>query len=425
MEESFLHFTWKFQQFNTRNLISDSGQKITVLQPGFQNSDAGPDFNSAKIKIGEITWNGSVEIHINAKDWYRHNHQTDDAYNNVVLHVVWKNDAFIERKDKTIVPTLELKDIVDEQVIHNYNQLFEPDDEILCRKFIDMVKPITVLSMKDKVLAQRLEAKSEEIFREIALTDYDWEEISWRMLCRNFGFKTNAHPFYELGKSMPLKILKKESQQLRMIEALLFGQAGFLEEEFDDPYFLELKNEYIFRKKKYTIERRLDKYQWKFLRLRPANFPTIRIAQLAKLVSKSENLLSLFINYASIKELKNDFEIVQSSYWQKHYNFGKPAKTTIGRLGKASVENILINTAAPLLFAYGIHKDMEELKEKALELLASVNAEKNSITKRWDSLGMEIKSAFDSQAMIELYNQYCMRKRCLSCSIGTDIIRAG
>ena len=422
MEEAFLHFIWKFQQFKSRDLKTDSGQKITVLNPGYKNTDAGPDFSNAKVKIGEITWNGNVEIHINAQDWNRHNHQNDKAYDNVILHVVWKMDASILRKDKTTIPAFELKNVVDEQLVFNYNRLFEPGDDILCNRFLDKIKPVTIFSMMDKALAQRLEIKSETIFREIALTGNDWEEIAWRMLCRNFGFKTNTFPFSELGKSLPLKILKKESQSLKTIEALLFGQAGFLEEDLEDMYFNDLAGEYNFKRKKYGLERRLDKHQWKFLRLRPANFPTIRIAQMAVLIAHQTNLFSLFMDFESIPGLKNSLAVVQSDYWLHHYNFGSPSKIQTGKLGISSIENILINTVAPLLFAYGVHKDQDELKEKSMELLASVKPETNSITKKWKAIGIDVKSAFDSQALIEIYNQYCLKKRCLNCSIGTEII---
>jgi hypothetical protein len=295
MEESFLHFIWKFQKFKHRNLKTDSGKEIKVLHPGFNNKDADPDFSNAKIKIGEITWNGNVEINVNAKDWYRHNHQHDKAYDNVILHVVWENDTSVTREDKTSIPAFELKNIVDEKLLLNYRQFSESGDEILCGRQMNKIKPITIFSMLDKTLAERLETKSEKIFRDIAFTGNDWEEISWRMLSTNFGFKTNAFPFAELGKSMPLKILKKESENLHSIEALLFGQAGFLENKLEDPYFSELKKEYTFKSKKYDLERRLDKHQWKFLRMRPANFPTIRIAQLAALVSSQSNLFSLLV----------------------------------------------------------------------------------------------------------------------------------
>ena len=423
MEEAFLHFIWNFQQFRSRDLRTVFGQSILVLHPGQKNSDAGPDFKNAKIKIDEIIWNGNVEIHINAKDWNRHNHQNDEAYDSVILHVVWKNDAIIHRKDDTVIPAFELKNIVDEQLIHSYRQLMEPGNDILCARFLDKIKPVITYSMLDKVLAQRFSSRSENIFREIGLTGNDWEEISWRMMCRNFGFKTNAFPFYELGKSIPLKLVKKESQNLKTIEALLFGQAGFLENEIEDAYFLSLKKEYNFLKKKYSLERRLDRHQWKFLRLRPANFPTIRIAQLATLVASHKNLFSLLMDYESISGLKNSLSVVQSDYWQNHYNFESKTEIEIGKLGVSSVENILINTVAPLMFAYGMHKDQEELKEKSMELLASIKPESNSITRKWKASGLTVQSAFDSQASIELYNQFCIKKRCLDCAIGIEIIR--
>lgn len=423
MEEAFLHFIWKFQQFNTRDLKTDSGQEIIVLHPGYKNSDSGPDFKDAKVRIGAITWNGNVEIHVHAKDWNRHNHQHDKAYDNVILHVVWKNDMSVLREDHTIIPAFELQHVVDEYLLYNYNQLQEPGDEILCGRFLDKVKPITVFSMMDKALAQRLEVKSAKIFREIAFTGNDWEEIAWRMLCQNFGFKTNAFPFFELGKSLPLKILKKESESLKTVEALLFGQAGFLEDKLDDAYFVDLKKEYEFKRIKYSLDRNLDKHQWKFLRMRPANFPTIRIAQLATLIAQQSNLFSFFIDYANISDLKKNLEVVQSDYWINHYNFGSPAKTQSGKFGISSIENILINTVAPLLFAYGVHKDQVELKEKSMELLASVKPETNSITKKWKAKGVDVKSAFDSQAVIEMYNQYCLRKKCLDCAVGAEIIR--
>lgn len=425
MEESFLHFIWKFQQLNSRELQSQTGAKITILDPGFKNQDAGPDFKNAKIKIGEILWNGNVEIHVNAADWYRHNHQVDDAYDNVILHVVWKNDDVIKRKDQTIIPALELKNIVDEKLILNHDRFFESRNEILCKRYLNKTKPITIHNMMDKVLAERLEQKSNLIFKEIAFTDNDWEEISWRIFCKNFGFKTNADSFYDLGKSTPFKLLKKESDSLQNIEAILFGQAGFLEDDYSDDYFSSLKKEYFFRQKKYSLERRIDKHQWKFLRLRPANFPTIRIAQLAALVVNNINLFSTLVNFSSLKDLKENLQSFQSEYWQNHYNFGIKAKSKVGKLGQSSIENILINTVAPILFAYGIHKDNEEYKEKALELLTSVKPEINATTKKFMESGMDIINAFDSQAVLELFNQYCLRKRCLNCAIGVELIRSG
>ncbi len=423
MEESFLHFLWKYQHFNSRELTTISGQEITVFHPGYLNTNAGPDFINAKVKIGNITWTGSVEIHVNAKDWHRHGHQEDGAYDNVILHVVWKNDAVIHRQNKSEIPAMEMKGIVDHRMIEKYQRLMAlAGADILCNAFLENTKPITIYSMMDKVLAERMQEKAENIFREIALTGNDWEEIAWWMLCKNFGFKTNTSPFHDLGKSLPLKILKKEVQNPKTVEALLFGQAGFLEDKSDDAYHAELSAEYAFKSMKYSLERRVDRHQWKFLRLRPANFPTVRIAQLAALVVRHSNLFSLFMDFEGFSTLKKQLAVTQSEYWLRHYNFGTVTENEIGRLGAGSIENILINTVAPLLFAYGVHKGREELKEKSFELLAAIRPEANSITKKWKHTGLEIKSAFDSQASIELFNQYCLKKRCLHCAIGTEII---
>jgi hypothetical protein len=423
MEEAFLHFIWRFQQFDHSSLLTDTGQHISVFDPGHKNSDAGPDFKNAKVRIGEIVWNGSVEIHINSSDWNRHNHQADAAYNNVILHVVWKNDAVIHRHDGTILPALELKHIVNPNILTKYQQLLTPEDDILCRRYLPGVKYLTKYQMLDGALARRLEHRSEQIFREIGFTDNDWEAIAWRLLARNFGFKTNADPFMELAKSLPLNILKKEAHSRMTIEALLFGQAGFLEEDPVDDHQSELRREFDFKSAKYKLERRLSRYQWKFLRLRPANFPTVRLAQLTDFISRHPNLFTLFVDHSSPKALLEELHCEQSSYWGEHYDFGKKSKTPIGGFGRMSVENIVINTVVPLLFSYGIHKDHEEMKEKAVQLLLELKHEKNNIINRWQNAGLEIKSAFDSQALIEQFNSFCLKKQCLRCPVGAEIIR--
>ena len=425
MEETFLHFIWKFQYFDASNLMSENEQEILVLNPGIKNNDAGPDFLNSRIKIGDIVWNGHVEIHIDSKDWIRHKHQNDPVYDNVILHVVWKNNAPIKRKDNTSIPAMELKGRVDEKLILNYEQLMYPGEDILCKSFLPRIKPLLFLNIREKALVQRLEKKASLIYRELGLVNGDWEEVSWRMLCKNFGFKTNAFPFTELTKSLPFKILKKESHHFMTVEALLFGQAGFLEHEIDDVYFDKLKREYDFKKKKYNLERRLDEHQWKFLRLRPANFPTIRLAQLARLIIEHENLFSFLLNFNDSRALKKELVLEQSEYWKTHYRFGVKSASNIGNLGISSIENILINTVSPLLFAYGNHRDNDDIRDKATELLESIRAESNAIVNKWKDLGIEVKNAFDSQAYIELYNEFCSKRRCLNCSIGADIIKCG
>jgi len=422
MEEAFLHFIWKFQHFRTPALSTVDGQEVIIFHPGLRNTDAGPDFLNSRIKIGEITWNGHVEIHVMASDWSRHGHQKDKAYNNVILHVVWENDASASRADGNIIPTLVLKNLLQPHLYLNYKKLLEPGDEILCRKFIGKVKPITILNMADRAIAGRLQERAESILRELFLADGDWEEVAWRFLCRSFGFRTNADAFFDLGKSLPFKLLKKDYGNPYIIEAMMFGQAGFLDEEPVDEYQAGLKTEYDFKAKKYKLEKRLHRFRWKFLRLRPANFPTVRISQLAAIISAQPTLFSFFTDFQDSRDLRKSLAITQSPYWRDHYQFGEKTTHHIGGLGKSSIDNILMNTVAPLLFAWGIHRDDDASKEKALQLLGELPAESNSIISKWKSLGIEIKSAHDSQAFLELYKEYCLRKACLQCSIGMEII---
>ncbi len=424
MEEAFLHFIWKFQHFSTPSLATDDGQEVTIFHPGLRNSDAGPDFLNARIKIGDITWNGHVEIHVLAADWSRHGHHQDKAYDNVILHVVWENDAPANRSDGNRIPTLVLKDLLLPHLYLNYKKLLEPGDEILCRNFIGNVKPLTIINMCDRAVAGRLQDRAEAILRELFLAEGDWEEVAWRFLCRAFGFRTNADAFFDLGKSLPFKILKKECQNPMTIEALIFGQAGFLDAEPIDKYQEALKAEYDFKTKKYNLEKRLHSFRWKFLRLRPANFPTVRISQLAAIISKRPTLFSFLTDYQDSSNLRIALSIRQSTYWMEHYQFGEKTSHPIGGLGKNSIDNILMNVAAPLLFAWGIHRDDDASKEKALQLLGDLPAESNNIIAKWNSLGIRFKSAYDSQAFLELYKEYCLRKGCLQCSIGMEIISA-
>jgi hypothetical protein len=278
--------------------------------------------------------------------------------------------------------------------------------------------------MLDSALARRLESRAQKIFREIGLTDLDWEEIAWRTLAGNFGFKTNADAFMQLAKSLPLKILKKEAHNPMTIEALMFGQAGFLEEAPADENQKKLSEEYVFKSGKYNLERRLSRHQWKFLRLRPANFATVRIAQLASFIARHPNLFSMLVDHESPAVLLKQLETEQSPYWKIHYDFAKAAQSRIGSLGRLSIENIVINTVVPLLFSYGVYRDDEAMKEKAMQVLTEIKPEKNnSIISQWKNAGMRVTSAFDTQALIEQYNHFCLKKRCLNCAVGVEIIR--
>jgi hypothetical protein len=422
MNEAFLHYIWQYQYFDKNNFQTSAGEPVSVLQSGFKNTNAGPDFLNAKIQIGDVVWIGHVEIHIESSEWISHRHHVDPAYENVVLHVVWKENQFILQKDGTKLPTAELKGRVSEDLLLRYRKLINQPDTIPCAHQLPDVREITKFEMIEKALVERLEHKSFAIRERLAGNQNNWEETSYQLLFKNFGFKINSPAFERLSEILPFKIVQKHDQVLQ-VEALLFGQAGFLDESKDDTYFSLLKREYTLLAKKYSIyERRMNKSQWKFLRLRPANFPTIRIAQLAALLVIRKNIFSNIVDAASYQHLFEMFSVSQSEYWQTHYRFGYPTDEKISGVGDASVFNLLINTAIPLMVAYGKEKDDQRYTDRALTIMQQIPSEENAIIKRWKVQGFRSTSAADSQALIELFNNYCLRKRCLDCNIGFSIL---
>jgi hypothetical protein len=424
MTEAFLHYVWQFQYFNKSDLLTTDGDPVSIFSPGNRNTHAGPDFFNAKIRIGEIDWAGSAEIHVHSSGWTDHRHDEDDAYENVILHVVWKEDKKIRRRDHSLLPTLELKNRVHEKLLLQYRRLVNDPNQIPCASFLPSVPSLTWLSMLDKALMQRLETKASQVQTMLARNNNDWDETTYQMLCRNFGFKVNAEPFEQLAQSLPYKALLKHADQPVQVEALLFGQAGFLEERAADDYFLLLKREYMLLGKKFNLyANRLNKVQWRFLRLRPANFPTLRIAQLAALIGNRKNIFSRVLEALSYQDLHVLFSVNQSSYWQHHYQFCKPVSEAIPPVGTMSIDNIIINTVVPLLVAYGKVRDEQELIDRAVDILQHVAAEENAITKNWNALGVKSSSAGDSQALIELNNSFCLKRRCLDCNIGFSIIQ--
>jgi len=334
MNESFLHYLWQFQYFDKNDLLSSDGEPISILKVGFLNSNSGPDFSDAKIKINGIEWAGTVEIHIKSSDWQVHHHETDAAYDNVVLHVVWENDQQIFRVDKTLIPTLELKDRVDASLLKEYRKLINNPSAIACEKSFTGVDDLVKLSMLDKALMQRLENKASQVNEILKLNQGDWEETCYQLLAKNFGFKVNADPFYQLAKSLPYKIIQKQNGLLQ-VEALLFGQAGMLETKTKDEYITSIFQEYKLLAQKYSLhESRLNPSQWKFLRLRPANFPTVRIAQFASLLYSSKNIFSQFVSANSFSSIQKLLAVDQSAYWSTHYRFGKKAKGAVPDIGE-------------------------------------------------------------------------------------------
>ncbi|MDN5200616.1 DUF2851 family protein [Fulvivirgaceae bacterium BMA10] len=424
MKEDFLHFVWKHQYFDKKNLVSTNKEPINIFHPGFQNFDSGPDFSNTKLRIDNIDWHGHTEIHIKSSHWNAHAHQSNPAYDQVILHVVWEDDRTVHRSDGTKIPTLELKNRIASSQMKRYEGLMHHKGHILCIDQLNSINNITKLSMFDRVLMSRLEYKS-TLIQNMVGKHCTWEEVTYQTLAKNFGFKINAYAFLELARALPLKYIHKHSDSLFQIEAMLFGQAGFLEETYEVKYFKHLKQEYNFLSHKYDLKnRQLATHYWKFLRLRPANFPTIRIAQFAILCHIQRNLFSLFKEVNTYEDIAEILSILQSEFWQYHYHFDKRAKKALTGLGKFSINNIIINTIVPLRMAYGRLKDKQDLIENAIALLEKVPAESNNIVTKWRKAGIDVKNAFYSQASLELYNSFCKEKKCLFCNIGISIIRS-
>lgn len=424
MQERLLHFIWQFQYFNKKDLSTTGQEPINIIHPGFVNRNAGPDFLNAKIEIDGILWVGHVEIHVNSSDWTVHNHHLDPAYDNVSLHVVWENDKDVIRQDGTLVPAIELKHKARPSLLKKYNELINNPEKTPCGSSFKDVKELTVISMIERSLMQRIEHKTEWIHQILEEKIGDWEEIAYQALAKNMGFKVNAESFFMLAQALPYKILSKHSNQYLQVEALLFGQAGFLDDENDDEYYRYLKKEYDFLSHKYGLKSyKLNLVQWKFLRLRPGNFPTIRLAQFAALLIKHHNIFSLMRDFSEKRQLEKALMAVQSDYWQEHYNFGKKAKRKNRGITREGAENIMINTTAPLLVAYGKAIDDQSFVDKAIQLLSEIPPENNHIMNMWKEMGVGIKNAVDSQGLLELFNDFCSRKRCIHCNIGMQLLQ--
>lgn len=426
IKENFLYFIWRLQYFSKQSLTTTQGEQIVILNPGELNSDAGPDFINARVKIGAIEWCGNIEIHVQSSHWHLHEHPGDETYNNIILHVVYSDDEPIRRDSGELIPTLELKGRIDEKIILKYSSVVSNNSSIPCHKHLESVPSIIKSSMIERAITERLEEKSDSVIEMLRMNKGDWHETNYYLLAKNFGFKLNTEPFFRLAKSIPLKLLLKHRNNQEQVEALLFGQAGLLDDKPIDDYQQRLKREYEFLSKKYNIEEfKLEKSEWKFLRIRPANFPTVRIAQLASLIAQIPEVITSFSEFRSVNEVYNKLSsVVIPEYWRLHYTFGdKESIKHSGALGKESVHNVIINTIAVLCFAMGKEKDLDHYKEKAVQLIETVPSESNKIIREWEKIGLFTTSAFDSQGVIQLYNKYCKNKLCLTCEIGASIFK--
>lgn len=419
MTEDFLHYLWQNQLFTSQLLTSDK-DPITILRTGYHNFNAGPDFSDAKLTIGQTLWAGNVEIHVNASDWFKHGHQFDAAYDNVILHVVYNNDL---KEVQSKMPVCELKNHIDENLYDAYLDFISTNSFIACEKKIKHV-PETDLSLwLERMLVERIEHKSDLIKNSLINSNNDWEEALYQTIGRSFGFSINGLPFELLTRSLPLRIIARCANNAFQVEALLFGQAGLLTHDLTDVFGQALFAEYSFLRKKYQLVP-IAASLWKFLRLRPVNFPTIRISQFASLLSNNAGFLSKLISMTNVNEMVSMFKIQASGYWDDHYTFDQ--KSSIVRtkvLGEASANLIIINAILPFMFFYGRSLGNDELCNKALNFFDRINGERNTVIARWKEIGMETKSAYKTQSLLHLKNIYCAPRRCLECRIGNLIFK--
>jgi hypothetical protein len=418
MTEDFLHYIWRSSLFYPLSL-NDSGCNIEVISTGELNTDSGPDFFNARIKLGEIVLAGNIEIHINASDWYRHGHHHNKAYDSVILQLVLNKDAEVRRTSGEIIPTAELK--FERRLIDNYKLLLHDEFWIACQPYIAEVDTILITNWLNSIAIRRLENKAELIRVLLFQNQNSWEETLYQQLARNFGFRLNGGVFEMLARSIPYRVLLRHRNNLFQIEALLFGQSGMLTGNDGDEYFRVLKREFQFLKRKYSLKP-IELYLWKFLRLRPANFPTVRIAQFAALLHKSGPVFSSVIETPGIKGLNALFDVAASEYWDTHYIFNRKTRKIVKSLGPLSVRSILINTVVPVLYLYGKQRKRDEFCEHAINLLFEIPAEVNCITSGWKASGIIAGNAFYSQALLHQKSEYCKYRRCLDCGIGNSII---
>jgi hypothetical protein len=428
MQEDFLHYVWQHQYFDKADLRTTDGQLVTVLKPGLRNFDAGPDFLSARLQLGDVEWNGAVELHIKSSDWHRHQHQQDPKYDQVVLHVVYEADQRVHRLDGSEVPALSLAPRLAPELLRTYEKLVETaviPDRLPCAPLLGAVPGITRVSMVERALLERVEQKAVMVTELHQHLGHDWEATAYHALATAFGFQKNSEPLARLAKALPLAMLRRHRHDARQLEALLFGQAGLLaetEETKADEYITGLRQEFEFLRHKYSLlGTALAAHEWNFLRLRPANFPPVRLAQLAAVLHARPALFDALLTAADVPTLMRFFQVPTADYWRTHYRPGVLGK--VPALGKSSIQVLITNVVVPLRVAYARHVGQPELVESAVALLSGLPAEHNHVTDAYAAQGFGHRSAADSQGLLALHRGYCAPRRCLHCAIGSRILQ--
>lgn len=421
MKEDFIHYIWKYKKFSFSNIKTSDGEELTILNSGDYLQKEGPDFFNAQIIIADQKWAGNIEIHVKSSDWYLHHHEKDINYNNVILHVVWNHDTPIYRKDNSEIPVFEIKNYVSQDVQHTYKELSTKKSWIYCENQIKNSNPFVLANWQERLFLERLEEKAKPIQELLIETHQDWEAILFYLLAKNFGLNTNGDAFYKIAKSLTFSLIQKESLEVIYLEALLFGQANLIPDDVEDNYPKELKDWYDYLAIKYKLNKpTIENIQ--FFQHRPDNFPTIRLAQLAMLYHLQRNLFSKIISAKNLTEIQSLFDLSVNGYWKTHYNFDKPSPKKGKSLSREFINLLIINTIIPIKFAYAQNQGKESA-EILIDLLATIPAEKNNIIEKFSIFGIKSKNAFQTQALLQLKNNYCNSKKCLNCAIGLDLLK--
>lgn len=421
MQEDFLHHVWRFQKISHSPLLTVQGEPLQILHPGDYLQQAGPDFFNAQIVLGNQKWAGNIELHLKSSDWYLHRHEIDSAYNNVILHVVWEHDVEVFRADNTEIPVLEIKSRVSKETLENYEALVASKSWIFCENSIATVDEFVLSHWKERLFFERLERKALPIKEQLIEKKFDWEAVFFAFLFKNFGLNLNGQAFFQIANTLPFAVIRKEKNDVENLEALFLGRAGLLDGDFQDVYFRELKSRWLYLSVKHKLEK-VFMSPVQYFQLRPDNFPTIRLAQLAELYHSKEQLFSRVMECKTIEQLYSVFGVAPSEYWKSHYQFDNKSPQKVKRISKSFVNLLIVNTVIPMRLVYAQSQNLL-VHEELISLLTTIDYEKNSIIDKFRSFGLQFENAFDSQSFLQLKNEYCDHKRCMSCAIGITLLK--
>ncbi len=422
MKEDFLHYVWQYKKFDFSNLVTVSGELLTIAYSGHYLKQAGPDFFNAQIILDNQKWAGNIEMHVKSSDWYLHQHEKDFNYDNVILHVVWEHDMPVFRKDNTEIPVLELKHYVSEEIIRNYQLLMVEKSWIYCESQIKTVDAFVMQHWKERLFVERLERKSVSILRLLEQTQHDWEAVLFCLIAKNFGLNTNGEVFLKMAQSIPFSVIRKERFEVENLEALFLGQVHLLTAEAEDVYARDLNRRYTYLCQKHQLQA-MSYETVQFFQHRPDNFPTIRLAQLAMLYHRQDHLFTKITATKTREEFYELFDVSVSEYWQSHYQFDHVSPNKRKCLSKPFIDLLICNTIVPLQFAYA--KSLgKEIAEATFALMQTIAPEKNSIIEKFATFGVKAKNAFETQSLLQLKNEYCHQRQCLQCAVGIQLLKS-